>query len=69
MTAVEVLTTLRHHGVTLPPSGDRLRVDAPQGALTDDLQQALREHKAALLDLIELWEERVRRFGAREEGN
>ena len=59
MTAVEVLTTLQHRGVTLIPRGDRLRVDAPEGTLTPALRAALRTHKAALLDLLEAFEERA----------
>ena len=51
MTAVETLTTLHRLGVTLTPWVDRLRVDAPQNALTPALRAALREHKAELLDL------------------
>ncbi len=59
MTAVETLTTLRRLGVTLTPWVDRLRVDAPQNALTPALRAALREHKAELLDLLEDFEERT----------
>ena len=59
MTAVEVLTTLRGLGVTLTPWVDRLRVDAPEGTLTPALRAALREHKTALLDLLEAFEERA----------
>ncbi len=59
MTTIELLTTLRGHGVTLTARGDRLHVDAPQGALTSVLRAALREHKAAVLDLLEAFEERA----------
>jgi len=59
MTATELLTTLRHLGVTLAPDGDQLRVDAPAGVLTDELRQAMRTHKAALLDLVGAVEERA----------
>jgi hypothetical protein len=59
MTPLELLTTLRGLGVTLPPWVDRLRVDAPAGVLTDALRDALRTHKTALLDLIEAFEERA----------
>ncbi len=59
MTATELLTTLRDLGVTLTPGGDQLRVDAPAGVLTDELRQAMRTHKAALLDLVEAFDERT----------
>jgi hypothetical protein len=59
MTALELLATLRRLDVTLTPWGDRLRVNAPQGVLTDDLSQAIREHKTELLDLMESFEERA----------
>jgi TubC N-terminal docking domain len=59
MTPLELLTTLHGLGVTLTPWVDRLRVDAPAGVLTDDLRQALRTHKTALLDLVEAFEERA----------
>jgi hypothetical protein len=59
MTSLELLTTLRNLGVMLTPWVDRLRVDAPAGMLTDELRDALRTHKTALLDLVEAFEERV----------
>lgn len=36
-----------------------LHVDAPKGVLTDLLRAAIREHKAALLELVEEFEERA----------
>ena len=59
MTAIEILTLLHGHGVTLTARGDRLRVDAPPGTLTPALRAALREHKTAVLDLLEAFEERA----------
>lgn len=59
MTAMELLMALRGLGVTLTPWVDRLRVDAPQGALTLAFRAALREHKPELLDLVEEWSERA----------
>lgn len=59
MTALDLLTALRGRGVTLTPWVDRLRVDAPQGALTPAFRAALRQPKAALLDLVEAFEERA----------
>jgi len=59
MTAVELVTLFHGKGVTLTARGDRLHVDAPQGALTPAFRAALREHKAAVLDLLEAFEERA----------
>ena len=59
MATIESLTVLYEHGVTLTPRGDRLHVDAPAGTLTLALRAALRTHKAALLDLLEAFEERA----------
>jgi hypothetical protein len=59
VTAPALLTTLRARGVTLTPWGDRVRVRAPSEALTDDVREALRTHKAALLDRVEAFEERA----------
>ncbi len=42
-----------------PVGRERLRVDAPTGVLTDDMQQAIRTHKAALIELVEEIEERA----------
>ncbi|HOK32545.1 MAG TPA: hypothetical protein PKX69_10730, partial [Limnochordia bacterium] len=38
-------------------AGDKLRIDAPAGALTPDLKEALRQHKPAL---VALFKERAR---------
>lgn len=43
-------------GVKLVDAGGRLRVEAPPGALSDELKQAIRRHKDALLALIRLGE-------------
>jgi hypothetical protein len=59
MTALELLATLHERGVTLIPWVDRLRVDAPEGVLTDELRQAIRMQKEALLALVEEWSERA----------
>jgi hypothetical protein len=59
MTALELLATLHARGVTLLPWVDRLRVDAPRGALTAELRQAIRTQKGELLALVEEWSERA----------
>ena len=60
MTALTLLQQLHALGVilTLYPDGT-LRSKAPQGVLTPALLDALREHKAALLALVEEWSERA----------
>ena len=52
MTIQEILTTTERAGIVLSAVGDRLRVKAPSGALTDDLRATLAEHKPALLDVL-----------------
>lgn len=52
MTAATLLQTLHDRGVSLSVSGDRLRYNAPQGAMTEELAQALRTHKREVMDLL-----------------
>jgi hypothetical protein len=52
MTLAELMTTLRSHDVILTACGERLRVDAPEGVLSDEMRQAIRTHKAALLAML-----------------
>src|SRR3989337_2965400 len=49
MSADELLVTCRQAGIVLSAAGDRLRYDAPRGALTPELRAALACHKPALL--------------------
>ncbi len=59
MSARALLRELRGLGVALEPDGNRLRVDAPAGVMTDGLRDTLTEHKTHLLKLLE-WERRMR---------
>jgi hypothetical protein len=52
MTTLDLVTTLRSHNVILTACGDRLRVDAPAGVLSDEMRQAIRTHKVALLAML-----------------
>ena len=52
MTATRLLDALRTKGVQLTVEGDQLAIDAPKGVLTDDVRQAIRTQKAALLALL-----------------
>ena len=45
MTATALLDVLRTKGVHLTIEGEHVAVDAPKGALTDDVRQAIRQHK------------------------
>src|SRR5262245_11435362 len=49
MSADEVLSAVYRAGIVLRAEGNRLRYDAPEGALTPELRDALAQHKAALL--------------------
>lgn len=49
MTVVELLTALSDCRVRLSLNGDKLRVDAPKGALTAELRDALVANKAAIV--------------------
>ena len=44
-----LLAELTARGVTVAAHGDKLRIDAPAGAITPELRERLAEHKAALL--------------------
>jgi hypothetical protein len=57
MTTSELLEALRNHGVAVEANGGYLDLDAPAGALTNDLLEAVTKHKPRLLKLLE-WERR-----------
>ncbi|MGI6609247.1 MAG: hypothetical protein ACOX4G_01875 [Limnochordia bacterium] len=53
MTPMQLLMECRRRGIELSVNGDKLRVVAdPQGAVTDELREALRRHKPALMELL-----------------
>lgn len=54
MTVTTLLRTLEDLNVRLTAIGDRLVVDAPRGALRDDLRREIRFHKAALLSALRI---------------
>ena len=51
MTAAQTLLKVRRCGVTLVPSGDRLRFH-PASALSSELVEELREHKESILEIL-----------------
>jgi len=52
MNANLLLDKLKRRGIALAANGDRLTIEAPKGALTDELRQALMDHKPELLGLL-----------------
>jgi thioesterase domain-containing protein len=50
--ALALLSELRSRDIYVRGDGDRLRCDAPPGALTPELQDALRQRKEEILDLL-----------------
>ena len=52
MTTDELVAETNRLGITLTCNGEKLRVEAPTGALTDELRQALGEHKTEILALL-----------------
>jgi hypothetical protein len=53
MTAENLLSELREKGVELKSGdGDRLVIDAPKGAITDEVREALKANKSALLQIL-----------------
>ena len=60
MTATLILDDLRGRACALTSNGDRLKIDAPLGVLTDEDRQAIRIHKAELLVLVDQAGEKAR---------
>ena len=54
MTTIELLHDLTTRGVVLSADGDRLAVDGPDSALTDELLAAIKACKADLLELLKV---------------
>ena len=52
MTPRELLVQLREKGVEIKSNGDRLVIDAPKGAITPDVRDALAANKAELLKIL-----------------
>jgi predicted metal-dependent hydrolase len=60
VSAQVLLERLRQRDVRLEADGGLLHVDAPSGAVTEELREALVEHKPKLLKLLE-WERECER--------
>jgi hypothetical protein len=52
MKAGELLIELRSRGVLIEPAGDRLKVDAPKGVITQELREALAACKSEVLAIL-----------------
>ena len=52
MTAAALIHQLAVAGVALEVRDGKLRVDAPEGAITPDMREQLTRHKAAMLELL-----------------
>lgn len=62
MTGEVLIEQLRDRDIRLSANGDQLVVDAPRGALTEQLRGTLQEHKAELLAVLtdrNLWARRA----------
>lgn len=53
MTMIDLLSQLREAGVQLTLDGDKLKVKAPQGALTDELKEQLKQHKEGIIAFLQ----------------
>ena len=54
MTAEELVAEAYRLEITLTRNGDKLRVEAPLGALTNELRQALGDHKTEIMARLRL---------------
>lgn len=63
MNTETLLEDLYRRGIGLKVEGDKLHVDAPIGAVTEELRRALADHKPQLVDLLK------RRHGRTQDGS
>ena len=52
MTASQIITNVRALGGTITAADGRLRIDAPAGAITDDLRNQVRAHKPEIMAML-----------------
>jgi TubC N-terminal docking domain len=60
MNAIAILQTIRQRGGQVTLEGDTIRVCKTSGVLTDELRQAIRAEKAALLTILAAEQQRAR---------
>lgn len=68
MKTQNLLEKLQKRGIELKVDDDNLRYRAPKGALTDDLRQAMKVHKAKILVLLQGDEPKAATTDWRESG-
>lgn len=54
MKAADLIADLAVHDVRLSADGDSLRVDVPEGAITDEIRQAIADNKSELVSALRL---------------
>jgi hypothetical protein len=59
MNATAILHTIREHGGQVTREGDTIRVGKTRGVLTDELRQAIRAEKAAILTILAAEQQRA----------
>ncbi|HEU0177345.1 MAG TPA: hypothetical protein VFV58_24030 [Blastocatellia bacterium] len=52
MTATTILNDLKTRGIRIWAETGQLKLDAPHGAITPEIQMAIRDHKAEMLTLL-----------------
>jgi TubC N-terminal docking domain len=52
MNATTILKTLRRHGGEVTLDGDNIRIHKARDVLTDELRQAIRAEKAAIMTIL-----------------
>ena len=62
MSCAELLLELRNLGARVWLEDDRLRVAAPQGALTNEIRRELKDRRSELLDWLKRQRSRDRRW-------
>ncbi len=53
MSATALLERIRGKNIFLSADGERIRYQAPKGALTPELRQEIKDHKNELLDILQ----------------
>lgn len=51
MSVIDLVEELLRRGVHLEPDGERLKVEAPEGVLSEEMRASIVEHKAEIIDM------------------
>ena len=68
MTTTEILSVVQQRGIILKPQGGQLAFKAPRGAMDSELKKALKEHKPALLKILQTDRAKSPPYSDREPG-